>query len=247
VRYDTAKLLLSLDYFYQKVDRDFGYYVSSGITGANENFFGNGGQREFKGVEGAVTWQFTPHWQVFANGSYLRAAYLATNPAFSTIGEDQYGLAIKGDPISGVPKFLANFGVDYETTNLVLDGDAVSGRFSGQYTGQQYSTYDLNDTQVVPPYPTSQTQGDTVTDLHHQLPEFAVFNLLLAYTLPTPQLPLVRRIKVELNVQNLFDERYFQYYYSQIAPTNGNYTSAPYLDGLPGEPFSTTLTVTARF
>jgi iron complex outermembrane receptor protein len=247
VRYDTAKLLLSLDYFYQKVDRDFGYYVSSGITGANENFFGNGGQREFKGVEGAVTWQFTPHWQVFANGSYLRAAYLATNPAFSTIGEDQYGLAIKGDPISGVPKFLANFGVDYETTNLVLDGDAVSGRFSGQYTGQQYSTYDLNDTQVVPPYSTSQTQGDTVTDLHHQLPEFAVFNLLLAYTLPTPQLPLVRRIKVELNVQNLFDERYFQYYYSQIAPTNGNYTSAPYLDGLPGEPFSTTLTVTARF
>jgi outer membrane receptor protein involved in Fe transport len=48
-------------------------------------------------------------------------------------------------------------------------------------------------------------------------------------------------------VQNLFDERYWQYYYSQIAPTNGNYVSAPYLDGLPGMPFSVTFTMTARF
>ncbi len=247
VRYDTSKLLLSLDYFYQKVDRDFGYYVSSGITGANQNFFGNGGVREFKGLESAATWQITPHWQLFANGSYLLAKYLATNPAFSTIGEDQYGLAIKGTPISGVPKFLANFGVDYETAQVWLDGDAFSARFSGQYTGQQYSTYDLNDTQVVPPYPTSETQGDTVTDLHHQLPEFAVFNLLLDYTLPTPQLAVVKHVKFELNVQNLFDERYWQYYYSQIAPTNGNYVSAPYLDGLPGMPFSVTFTMTARF
>jgi iron complex outermembrane receptor protein len=246
VRYDTADLLVSADYFYQKVDRDFGYYAGSGTT-AGDNFYGNSGQREFKGLEGAVTWQINPHWQMFANGSYVLAKYLVTQPAFSTIGEDQYGLALKDTPISGVPKYLANFGVDYETRHLVLDGDAFSARLSGQYTGQQYSTYDLSSTQIVPPYPPSQTQGDTVTDLHHQLPEFAVFNVLLDYTLPLPAVALAKSLKFELNVQNLFDERYYQYYYSQIAPVNGEYYTAPYLDGLPGMPFSVTFTTTARF
>jgi iron complex outermembrane receptor protein len=246
VRYDTSNLLLSLDYFYQKVDRDFGYFAGSGTT-SGQNFYGNSGQREFKGVESAATWQVTPHWQIFANGSYLLAKYLVTQPSFSTIGEDQYGLALKGTPISGVPKFLANFGVDYETKQVWLDGDSFSARLSGQYTGQQYSTYDLSAFQIVPPYPPDQTQGDTVTDLHHQLPEFAVFNLLMNYTLPLPSAAIAKSVKFELNIQNIFDERYFQYYYSQIAPTNGEYTSAPYLDGLPGEPFSTTFTMTARF
>jgi len=246
VRYDTSKLLLSLDYFYQKVDRDFGFYVGSGAQQQGENFFGNDGEREFKGVEAALTWQVAPAWQFFFNGSYLLAKYLKTNPAFSTIGEDQYGLAIKDTPISGVPDFLANFGVDYDTTNLLLDSDAFSARFSGQFTGPQYTTYDLSIFQVVPPYPTSQTQGDTVTNLNDQLHAFTVYNLLLSYTLPTPILP-TKNLRFDLNLQNLFNERYWQYYYSQIPPVNGLYLGNSYEDGLPGEPFSVTFTVTARF
>jgi iron complex outermembrane receptor protein len=246
IKYDTSKLLLSADYFYQKVDRDFGYYAGSGAEQQGLNFYGNGGQREFKGIETAATWQVTPAWQIFANGSYLLAKYLKTNPAFSTIGEDQYGLALKDTPISGVPSFLANFGVAYEAKSLLRDDDAFSARFSGQFTGPQYTTYDLSIYQVVPPYPPDQTQGDTVTNPNNKLSAFTVYNLLLSYTLPTPSLPL-KNLKFDLNLQNLFDERYWQYYYSQIPPVNGNYYGNAYEDGLPGEPFSVTFSVTARF
>jgi iron complex outermembrane receptor protein len=245
IKYDTSKLLISADWFYQKVDRDFGFYAGSGNT-QGQNFYGNSGQREFKGFEAAITYQVTPAIQIFGNGSYLNAKYLVTQPTFSTIGEDQYGLALKDTPISGVPAFLANFGVDYEAKNVLRDNDAFSARFSGQFTGAQYTTYDLSITQVVPPYPPSQTQGDTVTNVNYQLPAFTVYNLLLDYTLPTPELPL-KHLKFELNLQNIFNERYWQYYYSQIPPVNGEYLGGAYEDGLPGEPFSATFTIHAKF
>jgi len=244
--YDTSVLLLKADYFYQKVDRDFGYNAGSGLSQGN-NFYGNNGEREFKGVEAAVTWQINPNWQVFANGSYLLAKYLKTNPAFTTIGEDQYGLAFKDTPISGVPAFLANFGADYDTKNIFFDQDAFSARLSGQFTGPQYETYDLSINQVIPGYDPSVTQGDTVTDPNHKLHAFTVYNLLLSYTMPTPSLPMLKNVKFDLNLQNLFNERYWQYYYSQIPPVNGEYLGNAYEDGLPGEPFSATFTVTARF
>jgi iron complex outermembrane receptor protein len=250
--YDTSTLLLKADYFYQKVDRDFGFNAGEGAS-QGTNFYGNNGEREFKGVEAAVTWQITPQWQVFANGSYLLAKYLKENPAFTTIGEDQYGLALKDQPISGVPDFLANFGADYDTKDIFFDNDAFSARFSGQFTGPQYTTYDLAynpnlppNYEEYPPYPQSVTQGDTVTDPNHMNHAFTVYNLLLSYTLPTPTLP-TKNVKFDLNIQNLFDEKYWQYYYSQIPPVNGEYYGSAYEDGLPGEPFSVTFTVTAKF
>jgi iron complex outermembrane receptor protein len=245
IKYDTSSLLLSADYFYQKVDRDFGYYEGSGPT-TGQNFYGNSGQREFKGVEAAITWQATPDVQLFANGSHVLATYLVTQPAFSTIGEDQYGLAIKGAPISGVPAFLANYGVDFHRKNLLLDDDAFSARFSGQFTGSQYTTYDLSIYQVVPPYPTSQTQGDTVTNPNGKLSAFSVYNLLLSYSLPLPYVH-VRKATFDLNIQNLFNKHYWQYYYSQIPPQQGIYAGGAYEDGLPGEPFSVTFTTMLRF
>lgn len=244
-KYDTQRLLFSADWFYQKVDRDFGFYAGSGNT-QGQNFYGNSGQREFKGVESAIVWQVTPRWQFFANGSYVNAKYLATNPAYSTIGEDQYGLALKDTPISGVPAFLANIGLDYDAKSVLRENDRFSARFASQFTGPQYQTYDLSNTQIVPPYPPSQTQGDTVTDLHHHLPAFTVYNLLLSYTLPTPHLG-PKELKFDLNIQNLFDRRYWQYYYSQIPPINGIYDGPAYSDGLPGPPFSITFAVTGRF
>jgi iron complex outermembrane recepter protein len=252
IRYDTSKLLVAADYFYQKVDRDFGYNAGSGAS-QGQNVYGNNGEREFKGFEAAITWQVTPHFQLSANGSYLLAKYLKENPAFTTIGEDQYGLALQDQPISGVPAFLANFGADYNNKNLLIDGDAFSARFSGQFTGAQYTTYDLAYNpnlpptyEEYPPYPQSVTQGDTVTDPNHQNHAFTVYNLLLSYTLPTPYLP-AKQLKFDLNLQNLFDEKYWQYYYSQIPPVNGEYYGSSYEDGLPGAPFSVTFTVTARF
>jgi outer membrane receptor protein involved in Fe transport len=73
-----------------------------------------------------------------------------------------------------------------------------------------------------------------------------VYNLLIGYTVPTPEL-YVKHLRFELNLQNLTNERYWQYYYSQIAPIQGVYNSPPYENGLPGMPFSATFSVTARF
>ena len=270
VKYDTSKLLLSADYFYQKVDRDFGFYQGQGAQ-TGFTVYSNAGQREFKGFEAAGTWQITPHWQLFGNTSYLLAKYLQNALEFVTVFEDQYGAGIKGSPISGIPNWLANFGVEWDNKNTFIDGDAVSVRFSGQYTGQQYDTCDIyaltdaagnslpgdgkcSDDLNHPAISSSlkaATGGNygglTITDLNHKIPEFAVFNLLIDYTLPTPKLPAVKQVKFDLNIQNLFDQRYWQSYYSQITPVAGNYTGPSFNDGLPGEPFAVTFTVTARF
>jgi iron complex outermembrane receptor protein len=245
IKYDTSRLLLAADYFYQKVDRDFGFYAGEG-TETGENFYDNSGEREFKGIETTVTWQATPEWQFFANGSYLLAKYLKDQLTFTTIGEDQYGIAIKDAPISGVPSFLANFGVEYDHKSLLRDSDALSIRLSGQFTGPQYTTYDLSSNQPFPPFSPDETAGATVTNLHDQLNAFTVYNLLITYTLPTPELYL-KHVQFQLNLQNLTNERYWQYFYSQIPPVNGEYLGGAYNNGLPGEPFSATFSVSARF
>ncbi len=270
VKYSTSNLLLSADYFYQKVDRDFGFFEGQGAQ-TGFTVYSNQGEREFKGFEAAGTWQVTPHWQVFGNTSYLLAKYLQNALEFVTVFEDQYGAGVKGSPISGIPDWLANFGVEWDNKSNFVDGDALSVRFSGQYTGQQYDTCDIyalqdangnslpgdgkcSDDLKGPSISNglkAQTGGGygglTITDLNHKIPEFAVFNLLLDYTLPTPQLPKIKQVKFDLNIENLFDQRYWQSYYSQITPVAGTYTGASFNDGLPGEPFAVTFTVTARF
>jgi iron complex outermembrane receptor protein len=189
--------------------------------------------------------------------------------------DDQYGAGIKGTPISGIPDWLANFGVEYDNKNLFIDNDSFSARLGGTYTGQQYTTCDIyngaNETGPLanlaqydgkcsdapagsPSVPNSlktQTGGNygglTVTDTNHRLSAFAVFNLLLSYTMPTPELPMVKHVKFDLNIQNLFDQRYYQYFYSQITPVAGAYVGNSFNNGLPGEPFAVTFTATARF
>jgi outer membrane receptor protein involved in Fe transport len=57
----------------------------------------------------------------------------------------------------------------------------------------------------------------------------------------------LKHLKFDLNLQNITNERYWQYYYSQIPPVNGEYLGGAYQDGLPGMPFAATFSVTARF
>jgi iron complex outermembrane receptor protein len=306
VKYDTSRLALSADYFYQKVDRDFGF--SQGQVGplAGESIYTNNGQREFKGFEASGTWQVTDNIQLFGNVSHTLAKYLDSYLASVTVFQDQFGLAQKGTNNTGIPDWLSNFGVDYETKSLFRDGDSFSARFSGTYTGQQYTTYDLTGFENIPipgnaslfnnvanPYangaidgatgktyasegyyqgktlPASYVEyeyraGATTTNPNNRLGAFAVFNLLLSYTTPTPELPMVKHLKFDLNIQNLFDQHYYQYFYNQVTPascppttfsgTGGGvlpqsaYSCVPsFNDGLPGEPFAVTFTVTARF
>ena len=295
LKYNTANLLLSVDYFYQKVDRDFGFFQFQGGPDNGLSEYSGTGQREFKGEEGAATYQLTPNWQLFGNFSHLKATYLTSGFAFDTVAEDQFGTEFKGDPVSGVPDWLANFGVDYAKKSTFLDDDAVNVRVSGTYTGHQYTTYDLdgeaylNTPNFVPLQPLNfkpgscapiasvpvpiesscaytrynQVTGATVTNTNGGgISPFAIFNVDLNYVLPTPYLPVLKKVTFDLNIQNLFNQRYFQYFYSQISPANcgtiktgplagaaaNPYSCSPqFQDGIPGQPFSVFFTVTARF
>jgi outer membrane receptor protein involved in Fe transport len=120
-----------------------------------------------------------------------------------------------------------------------------------QYTGPQYETYDLNEYATVPGFSGTYAQlneiaGATVTNPNGKLNGFTIVNLLLSYTLPTPSLP-IKHVVFDLNLQNLLDRRYDEYYYSQIPDINGTYFSGAYEDALAGQPFSVTFTTTVRF
>jgi iron complex outermembrane receptor protein len=275
LKYNTSKISISADYFYQKVDRDFGFfqYQSGPLDG--QSAYNSLGQREFKGVEGAITWQATPELNFFGNASHQLAKYLVTNVASVTVQEDQFGDAIKGTPVSGVPDWTSNFGLDWTPKSIFRDGDALEVRPNGLYSGHQYSTTDLTGFENIGPLPIGASYGSqayfdsvagaTVTDTNPKngISPYVLWNLDVNYTMPTPGLPLLKRLKFDLNVQNIFNHMYFQYFYHQITPAGctgvvpsgiykgvplTNYSCSPeFADGIPGEPFSVIFTISAKF
>ena len=274
VKYNVSDLVFSADYFYQKVDRDFGFFVYEQGPLNGEEVYSNDGAREFKGFEAAATWQVTPRWQLFGNVSHVLAKYLATSLSYVTVQEDQFGIALKGTPISGVPDWLSTFGVDYDRHDLIKPNDELNVRFEGQYTGHQATTLDLEGDENVGPIPGigakygsytyySALAGDTTDDPNGGISPFVLFNLDMNYKLPVRNLGPLKSLAFDLNVLNLFNNHYFQYFFKQIVPTScpGVFTSGPFkgnppslysctpqfADGIPGEPFATTFTVTARF
>ena len=290
LKYSMPTLLLSADYFYQKIDRDFGLYtLQSGLL-AGDSDYSAFGQREEKGVEASATWQVTPEIQLFGNVSHLLAKALTTSFSLDTIAEDQYGIAFKATPVTGVPDWLSTFGVEYTRKNGLADGDSFDLRVTGQYTGHQYTTYDLgpDDYARLANFPGlapldftgctgqagnpgclayarySQVVGATTYDPHGGIEPFVIFGLDARYLVPTPHLPALKSLTFNLNVQNLFNKFYWQYFYRQISPAScgsfavgsgpfgglpkSSYACTPqYADGLPGQPFSVFFSVTARF
>ena len=273
VKYNISTVSLSADYYYQKVDRDFGFfqYQSGPLTGLSA--YNNLGQRQFQGQEASATWQITPQWQVFGNASHIIAKYLKTDVGSVTIQEDQFGDVIRGTPITGVPSWLATAGIDYDHHSWFLHGDEFHARFEGQYTGRQSTSYDVTGFQNLGPLPSvapygtygyySFTNGATTYDPNGGLEPYVIFNLDLNYSMPVKQLGVgyLKKLDFDLNIINLFNKQYYQYFYKQITPTAaGNFTSGPFkgeaigpyngasfADGLPGEPFDVNFTVTARF
>jgi iron complex outermembrane receptor protein len=273
IKYNRANLTISADWFYQKVDRDFGYFSYEYGPQAGEAFYTSNGQREFKGFETATIWQVTPNWQLFGNASYTRAHYLVTTLGYATVQEDMFGVVVKGTPVTGVPDWISTFGVDYANTGLLRDGDKLNVRFAGQYTGHQNTTYDLNGTQNVGPISGLEppgtynyyvgTAGSTTYNPNGGIAPFTTFNLDINYAIPVTELGPIKRLVFDVNGQNIFNMHYFQYFFSQYQPTPcGNFTSGPFKgqpispyggcapafnDGTPAEPAAVTFSVTARF
>ena len=277
VKYNVSNLVLSADYFYQKVDRDFGYFAYQSGPLAGQSLYTGDGQREFKGVEASAIWQVSRDWQLFGNVSHTLAKYLATSLEFVTVQEDQFGIGRRGTPITGVPDWLSTFGVDYNHHSVALRGDLLNIRFEGQYTGKQSTSYDLVGSENLGLIPGIQARpgtynyysavsGSTTYDPNGGISPFVIFNLDANYRLPVKNAGPLKTLSFDLNVLNLFDNHYFQYFYRQITPaTCGNFSnndrrpgfagqqvsnygcSPQYADGLPGEPFAITFTATAHF
>ena len=291
VKYITPVVALSADYFYQKVDRDFGFYTAQSGPEAGFSIYNDNGQREFKGVEASGIWQVTPDLQLFGNFSHTLAKYLASNFGYATVSEDQFGIDLKGAPISGVPDWISTFGADWAQKSLLRDGDALEIRIGEQYTGHQATTYDISGSANVPNFPGlaplnpqfpaepgtnaaleqcqsthpstsctrfAQLSGATVYDPNGGNNPYWVTNLDLNYTLPTPMLPVLKTVKFDLNVQNLFNAHFAQYLFKQVSPSAcsatpsnpvaSEYNCTPsFADEIPGQPFSVFFTVTAHF
>ena len=248
LRYDTSRLLLNVDYYYENVSDAFAYFQNF-LT--NAQYFGNNGGELYRGVEGNGDFQVTPELSLFGNFSYNEAQYTKSFFGFDTLAQDQFGYAFTGTPLSNVPIWNGLVGADYE-----------SGPYSiyatGQYTGREYTTDDLD----APPYgntvdangnkiPANPLDGATVTNQNILNPANFVVNLLLSYKIPLPPSAL-KSLTASLNLQNIFNERYYTYTYSSENPVEGIYDphlpgGAPYNSAFVGQPRSVMLDLVAKF
>lgn len=240
IRYDTPRLLLSVDYYYQAVSSGFAYYQNFLL---DQQYYANNGGYLFRGVEGSGDFRITPALSIFGNFSYNEAEYTKSFFALDTLSEDQFGYAFTGTPLSNVPQWNGLVGLDYEQ-------GPFSAYATGQYTGREFTTYDLVA------YPTSgpntnPLDGATVTNTKIQNPANFVVNLLLSYKIPV-KLARLQSLTASLNIQNLLDERYYTYTYSSENPVGGVYDpSLPggeaYNSAFVGEPRSLMFDVVAKF
>jgi iron complex outermembrane recepter protein len=243
VRYDTPRLLLSVDYYYQTVSDAFAFYEN---YAENTSYYANNGGYLFRGVEGNGTFRVTPALSIFGNFSYNEAIYTKSFFANDTLAEDQFGYAFAGTPLSNVPQWNGLVGFDY-------DQGPFSAYATGQYTGREFTTDDLND----PPYglpggpPANPLDGATVTNQKIQNPANFIVNLLLTYKIPL-HLAHLQSLTASLNMQNLLNTRYFNYTYSSENPVGGIYDpnlagGQPYNSAFVGEPRSLMFDVSAKF
>jgi iron complex outermembrane recepter protein len=239
VQYNTGNLSISADYYYQKVDRDFGYFSYQTGPYAGYSLYTNAGQRLMRGEEAQIKWQVTPNWQLFGNFSHNSTRYLKTYLADVTVQEDQFGYALRGDHVSGIPTWLAQFGVDYQRKNTFLHDDHLNVNLTGRYVGHQYTTTDLTGFEnlgTLPGIPYkygtydyySILSGSTVTSNSGGIAPYVIFNLDVNYDMPVKNIGPLKKLNFDFNVQNLFNTFYWQYKYQQISPAScGTFKTNP--------------------
>ena len=248
LRYDTPRLLLNVDYYYENVSDGFAYFENF-LT--DSEYYANNGGELYRGVEGNGTFQVTPNLSIFGNFSYNEAEYTKSFFGFDTLAQDQFGYAYTGTPLSNVPIWNGLVGASY-------DYGPFSLYTTGQYTGREYTTYDLD----APPYgntvdskgnpiPANPLDGATVTNQNILNPANFVWNILLTYKIPVHYGP-VQSLTADLNLQNITNEQYYTYTYQSENPVEGIYDphipgGEPYNSAFSGEPRSVLFDLTAKF
>jgi iron complex outermembrane receptor protein len=233
IKYDTPRLYLSADYYYQQVSDAFSFYENYDL---GQFYYANQGGFLLRGVEAAGEVRVTPEIDVSGNISFNSTKYTNSDFAFVTLANDQFGYAFKGTPFSNTPDVLANISVEYTKGPL-------SATLSGEYTGTENQTTDI----LTPNDPGGQFSGATITDLNNaNNPDF-IANFTASYKIPI-QSHHIQSLTATFTALNFIDVKYFEdKYYSEIA-LNGVYSVLPqYESGLIGPPRSLQLDLTARF
>ncbi len=248
LRYDTPRLLLNVDYYYENISDGFAFFENF-LTDAE--FYANNGGELYRGVEGNGTFQVTPSFSLFGNFSYNEAEYTKSFFGFDTLAQDQFGFANTGTPLSNVPIWNGLVGASY-------DYGPFSIYTTGQYTGREYTTDDLD----APPYgntvdkngnpiPANPLDGATVTNQNILNPANFVWNILLTYKIPV-HYGALQSLTADLNLQNITNEHYYTYTYQSENPVQGIYDphipgGQTYNSAFSGEPRSVLFDLTAKF
>lgn len=252
LRYDTPRLYLNADVYYQKVTSAFSFFTNYN-TGLSSYI--NVGVEQFRGVEGSAKYRLTPAIELFGNASYNQANYLNSFAASVTPFQGQFGYAFKGNPVASIPDWLANFGATYNKGPYSL-------RVAGQYTGQQTTTFDYAPTnaayipgtaQPASGFPGIQYALTTSPDTSFKLPAFLTLNVLAEYKVPV-HFERIKEVTLSLDVKNLLGLKYYEHFYNvyqQIAgPSTGAtpyLATSPYAAAFYGPPRSVFLSVSAKF
>ena len=177
-----------------------------------ETVVSNGGSARYQGVELRLTedWK-TDHWgdfRGFGNFSYSDAKYTSSFCA-DTVGVslsqgggycNPYNV-LAGEHIPDVPQFLASAGVTW-------DYKGWTAQLTGRYIGKQWVVdYDNGAPDVASQEPSYYTTYES----YPTIPGYFVADLHLAKKFEIKGAPVVKSVKVSLDIDNLFNKYYIQY------------------------------------
>ncbi len=245
IRYDTPRVYLNLDAFYQHLTSAFSFFVN---YQTNLSQYINIGNQLFRGIELSSKFRLTHRLELFGNASYDQTNYLDNYFGLDTPYQGHYGIILRGDPLASVPQWTGNFGLEY------TDGPFYA-RLAGHYTGQQFNLgqepVNLPSSPVIAaPFPNSQIAGISTPETFFKLPAYLLMNLLVSYKLPL-HFQHVQYVKLALNMQNILGIKYYQHLFfsgAQIPTGNGGYLNTPqYISAYTGPPRSVEVSATIRF
>ncbi len=187
------------------------------ISDANGNYLGDGnGDSIYQGVNIAFTDDPLYNLHVFANLNFEKATFAHYVNA---------GVSYNGLPVSNVPDSTFNIGAAY---NYFVSGIMLQPRLWYQYVGAQSLFSNLTGA------PTNQ-----------QMPAYDTLNLGLDSTVPTHGVPLLKDVKLGVDILNLTDNHYNAFEYITSGGLLGG--GAGQVLALPGAPLTVYGSITANF
>ncbi|MDE2304354.1 MAG: TonB-dependent receptor, partial [Gammaproteobacteria bacterium] len=215
-RFSAQGLALALNAYRENFSNTF---VSSTDPTTGLSTTSNGGSSRYEGLEldlqdtfKTSVGAFSVFGNVAENKAYFTSAFTVANSAGTAAIAGQQVVA--GQPLAGVPKYLANLGLGWKWTTWRAD-------ISEHYAGSQY----VNE------YNAGVPGAETI-------PSYAVMNLTLRDEFPL-HFHGLKDVKLALHLDNVLDRHYYTFGYGDttFAGTSGT-SGTPFVRAIYEEPFA---------